>query len=262
MTDFSGVDSRLKWARSRRKALERSMNYYQKHHPHYWRPKIADDRMSWTLSVAIDKTPPVTEWGLWFAEIIHDLRSVLDNIVWVIAHAHGVPTRPNRLEFPIVSDSTKWAQASGKISEVPDHAKTYIESIQPFKTGQENSVIRGALRLLNELDIQNKHHAPVIAGVSGPQTVRNEWKIVYKEDPSPSEVSTVKVSPFKFEDGWVVWHQTVPKPIKKVEYGKFDIEAYFVVSNEQGRQFPVLGCIDVMLESCNQVVERLKALDE
>lgn len=46
--------------------------------------------MGWGLILRISEQPPLDEWGLIFGEAVHQLRSMLDNIVVNIGRVSGI----------------------------------------------------------------------------------------------------------------------------------------------------------------------------
>lgn len=257
MLDFTSLEQRYKWAKTRTIFLDRSVKLYKKHYPVQTKAEIAEDRMSWTLKTAIRKRPPVVEWGLWHASIVHDLRSMLDNAVWQIAHKGQVPVKPKVLEFPILTESDKWPHASQKIAELPEAYRRCIEGLQPFNRSPGDP-IGDALKFLHQLDIQNKHHLPVVTTVSNRQEFMNDYKIDYREDPDPGATTTLRFFRFEYEDGRTLLHQDVPKPIARVTGSKITFTAHFVIIDELGNEIPLLGSLRFMLAGCELVLKELK----
>lgn len=258
MTNFSSIDSRYKWAKLQRKNLELSVKAYSRNYPYQWKAEIAKDRLSWRIVILIKKNRPFTDWAYRHANIVHDLRSLLDNAVWLIAHENNTPARPKDLEFPIVVDRTKWLSASNKVAQLPENYRKIIESVQPFER-DPNDPIGSTLKLVHELDIQNKHHAPIVTGVSDLQELQNNFQIIYKSELEPNDTVDVTPSAFKFENNHVVWQQTAPKLIDTVR-GHLVINAHFVIQNESGHQYPLIGSLDHMLAGCKKVMENLASV--
>ncbi|HKX24509.1 MAG TPA: hypothetical protein VJM46_04675 [Candidatus Saccharimonadales bacterium] len=256
MVDFKSIEIRLRWVIKRRNLLDRSMRRYKKLNPLRWRAVVAEDRMSYSLITTAIKQPPFDEWALWHAGIVHDLRSILDNAVWVMAHASGAPTKPTKLEFPIVTDPTKWKEASKKIVDLNETARKAIEKLQPFNLPL-NDPVGSTLRILNQLDIQNKHHAPIITAVSDKQQFKNERKIIYKVQPESHEETRIKLFPIEFREGSVVLQELTPKPIEKVEQGNFTGSSHFVIRNENGAEYPIIGSIDHLIKGVQLTLNAL-----
>lgn len=260
MINLTNIEERYRWAKLRRNSLSRSLDLYKKRHPLILKAKVSDDRMSWDLEIVIDKDPPLLKWALWHAGIVHDIRSILDNLVWELAHDGAAPSFPSRIAFPVIIEETKWAKEGlSRIGELPDIYQTRIENIQPFKCAPNDSVA-GALRLVHTLDIQNKHHTPIIIAMSNQREIINSRRIIYKVDPDANDVTQVTLPTFKYENGATIWHETVPKPIEKV-VGNFRINAHFVLQDEYNNQYPLIGSLDYMLSGIRDIVNHVTGVN-
>ena len=82
-------------------------------------------------------TTPVApfEWSIRIGEILYNLRSALDHIVWQLVLANGEkPSRGN--EFPVVNTPEAWPSLSRrKLEGVQDGAKEAIRRLQPCTGG-------------------------------------------------------------------------------------------------------------------------------
>ena len=90
-------------------------------------------------------------------DIVHNLRSSLDYIVWELANP---AKRHNRLQFPICDAPEAYGAkaAQVQIKGLDDYDKALIESFQPFK-----SVDKGRyLSLLRDLSNFEKHKAALL----------------------------------------------------------------------------------------------------
>lgn len=120
---------------------------------------IGEDRLSWWVESRIDNwPPPLTHWALVAGDAIHNLRSVLDVLVWCLADT-GSLTDPQRkaLQFPIVTDPAKWeADGPRRLRSVPEPYLTRIRDGQPCWLDQAQRDLHG-LSLIHDLDIQDKH---------------------------------------------------------------------------------------------------------
>ena len=98
------------------------------------------------------------EWSVTIGEIVHNLRSALDHLVWQLVRDNGgQPSEANM--FPIVSLANRdaWERISkNKLKGVPDAMKERIKRIQPFAVlGAPYDVT--ALSRLNHLSNVDKH---------------------------------------------------------------------------------------------------------
>ena len=97
------------------------------------------------------------EWSVTIGEIVHNLRSALDHLVWQLVRDNGnQPSEAN--SFPIVSLANRddWERISkNKLKGVSDEMKERIRRIQPFAVGARYDVT--ALSRLNHLSNVDRH---------------------------------------------------------------------------------------------------------
>lgn len=106
----------------------------------------------------VRETPPM--WSVQIGEIVHNLRSALDHMVYEIAAGNNHGRVPSGTEFPIFIDegrfrSTKRGGGLYKIRGLPAQAIASIEEIQPFQ--REQAPDRHRLWVLQELSNWDKH---------------------------------------------------------------------------------------------------------
>jgi hypothetical protein len=116
--------------------------------------------------------PPSARWGVFVGEIVHNLRSALDHIVWQLALLKTKTESPHKgTSFPIFTVDNSWSQGmiDASLKDVPDDAKQVIKTFQPYNAG--DAAESHALWILHSLWNTDKH-----------QTVQAlpfalEWKI-------------------------------------------------------------------------------------
>lgn len=134
---------------------------------------FATDECGWTtVAVAADMDPPPLTLGVLFGELMHNLRSTLDNLVFDLA---GQPkgNKRGQTSFPIADSEDDYlvARREGEASMrerclegVPDPMKDAIDALQPFNPlddfllaswGTERD--RHPLQLLRVLSNADKH---------------------------------------------------------------------------------------------------------
>ncbi len=116
-------------------------------------------------------------WGAIIGEIVHDLRSALEQLVWQLVLLNGGQPRkshtfPIRVKEPAegfaVEMRRKWTDKSGRVCYGPlfgvnDDALTLIESCQPYK-GSNGAL----LRQLHEMWNTDKHKTLIPTTLWGP----------------------------------------------------------------------------------------------
>ena len=161
---FELVDRRLKHADNQINALEHAYRGFLpklKDHRIVVKPNAisgaqeAKIRFSWSVP---------DSWGLMVGEIMHHLRSILDNAVWQLVLANnGVPNQST--EYPIAKD-TEWftTRAPKKLRGVSAEAYALIEKLQPYSR-PDIPYSQHPLWLIHELDIIDKHQVVHVAAV-------------------------------------------------------------------------------------------------
>ncbi|HET6683285.1 MAG TPA: hypothetical protein VFG75_06280 [Gaiella sp.] len=111
---------------------------------------------------------PNREWGVLVGEVVHNLRSALDQAVYA---ASVSPSRDN--EFPVCRDPDDWDRRSSKLLKgVPPSAVKIIRSAQPFR---QRDVERHEFLLLHGMWNHDKHRllhtTALVVGEPRPQVV-------------------------------------------------------------------------------------------
>ncbi len=108
------------------------------------------------------RRPPV-EWSIIVGEILYNLRSALDHLVWQLVLANGQnPGRHN--EFPIVLNHESWGQTRGRaLKGVSQRHEAMIGFLQPYNAGIGIQFDIGMLKVLNDLGNKEKHRHLVLA---------------------------------------------------------------------------------------------------
>ena len=117
------------------------------------RPDIGDK-----IWVFRGETPIVPiEYSVRLGEVIYNLRSALDQLVWQLVHAnYKAPGRHN--EFPILDDKSRFNEAvKSKLKGVSQESSDKIKEMQPFCENDEWS----ALKTLHSLCNIDKHRSVI-----------------------------------------------------------------------------------------------------
>jgi hypothetical protein len=120
--------------------------------PYRWSIERNTDHRKWALVLrAVKKHPDI--WAVHVGEILHNLRSALDHLVY---EASDPALRNKRTEFPIFNDEAEFIRvAAPKIKGLNAATRAFVESNQPF-TNKDTSIIH-YLWLLYELSNTDKH---------------------------------------------------------------------------------------------------------
>lgn len=153
---------KLKRAREQTEALDGEIRAYIKGNPYNplvnFNPKTRELR----ASVSVTKEPEPM-WGVIAGEVIHDLRSALDHLVFELA---GRPTATNiKTQFPIFETEPGFDGRGVKqfLHGVPAEAVSLIRNEQPFKTRQD---LKAKLPLwhIHQLSNADKHRTLNLIG--------------------------------------------------------------------------------------------------
>jgi len=103
-------------------------------------------------------------WSVRTGEVLYNLRSALDHLVWQLVLANG--QRPNRNnQFPIVNDASEWNNSCRRrLNGISDRSKQTIKHLQPFNPTLVLRTDSGVcpfdaqtFRILRELSNIDKH---------------------------------------------------------------------------------------------------------
>lgn len=100
-------------------------------YPRIFKTNVDFERGNGSVFVAEDvQLPPA--FGIIFGDIMHNLHSALDNLVFALGKIAGRPTRESR--FPIVNHENEWftADVLAGLHAVRPHDRALIEAHQPF----------------------------------------------------------------------------------------------------------------------------------
>ena len=177
MKDFLGINAKIDRARRQIETLEVDVENF-----------CADIRRSivhetdrnageqkWVFRDATPK--PRIEWSILAGEILYNLRSALDHLVWQLVLANGMdPTRAN--QFPILNDEAAWTsdRTAQFLQGVADKDKETIRHLQPFNPFLQlwdngecrpfNAQVFGTLQQLCNVD-KHRHLNLILVGTAG-----------------------------------------------------------------------------------------------
>jgi hypothetical protein len=238
------------------------------------------------LRLRIVKKPRLDVWAAVAGDVVHNLRSALDHVVWelTIRNRGTKPAYPltsdwKRIEFPIFrlkrdfhgapseSGTNPFPYGSGlyKIRGVDPRLHALFDCLQPFHDGPRRD--RNTLQILHELDIIDKHrHIPVLASVVAPEEIE-----IFPDRVLPAFASAIRIDvvevfkPGPFQDG---------TPLAGFsQSGKFQVSSYalpmhvepklsFDVQLEKGRPTmgePLLPTLGRMIKRVEEIIDLFEA---
>ena len=125
--------------------------------------EVSDDgsKQVWIYRGVTPNAP--IEWSIMLGEILYNLRSALDHLVWQLVLANGqTPGRHN--EFPIAVDDQTWLQEKSRaLKGTSSRHEAMIGHLQPYTGGINLPFDVSMLKVLNDLNNIEKHRHLILA---------------------------------------------------------------------------------------------------
>src|SRR5437667_1155830 len=132
---LTGIDEKIKRSNEHIRNLDAEITTYLDGADHTLTATVKYDASKgghvrdWVVSGS--KLPP--RLSVIIGEVVHQLRSSLDHLVWQLVIANDTEKTTNDLEFPVLWESSKYpARARRKIKGVSSTAAKRIEALQPY----------------------------------------------------------------------------------------------------------------------------------
>lgn len=211
--------SRVEFAAKRGNEFSTEVRKWGEDHPVSLAGEIADDRLSYKIVLNFSQQPNLDDWGRTFGDAMHNLRSVLNNMVAEIAQAEGATKEQIKsVQFPVALSAKQWRSEKRRIQVLPPEVQTAIEKIQPF-TEMPQSPEQHPLAVLSALSNQDKHRLELTPAIEPLQLAHNT-SIEFEEVPDPSVLQQVMnrmIIDGRFQDGVeVIKHDTAPYRIERL----------------------------------------------
>ncbi|MCH7620453.1 MAG: hypothetical protein IH870_00985, partial [Chloroflexi bacterium] len=149
---------RLKRADHHLKELDRKIGDFIDRKPYRMTRQINPQQTHYIYRTQLHRQPPAT-WSVIVGDIIHNLRSALDNMVYSLC------TRPSRdTAFPLFANANV-GTFNRMTAHVPENAITDIKALQPYNYGEELAARHPltALRVLSNADKHKTIHLSYIS---------------------------------------------------------------------------------------------------
>ncbi len=152
----------------------------------------------------VHQNPPL-HLGVIAGDCIHNLRAVMDNLVWGLGQARPsgeLNAKPEKLFFPVHQTQREYDDALNRkdliaIKCFPQGAQDLIESLQPFN----GTPLSHRIGVLHKLWNDDKHKSPALMGGAG-RGIRQTFGLQ-----QPASLS----AGLYIQNGLVVGYGTVPK---------------------------------------------------
>ena len=123
-----------------------------------------DDEQVWIFRNETPEAP--VRWSILIGEILYDLRSALDHLVWqLVLNNEQTPGRHNA--FPITTDPQNWKQEKARtLKGVSQRHRAMISCLQPFTGGINLPFDVSRLKVLDDLSNIEKHRHLVVTVIA------------------------------------------------------------------------------------------------
>ncbi len=168
---FAGIRLKLSRAWNQINGLKPDVEAFLENDPAPYVPRVNFNGQTHVLTVSVHiQKAPDPMWGVRIGEIIHNLRSALDHLIWelVILNTRQPPPIGNKNQFPIFEYEVGFSDRGIKqfLRGVSPAAIALIKSEQPFP-GDKGGTGEGAkspLWHLKELSDVDKHRTLHVTG--------------------------------------------------------------------------------------------------
>jgi hypothetical protein len=181
--------AKVEWAKARINTLEAGIKdfigpdtYNIESYPDL---NVAKNRLEIVVTGEALVDPPNDIFGPAIGEIVHQLRSSLDNLVWTLSDNHSTAPpppkfrmeRPWRLvRFPVTFEPSEWGGAVGRdLAKVDPALHTIFKELQPWFTHPSVPEFSD-ICCLEQLWNTDKHrHLSLVSSFVGLDTVLSRW---------------------------------------------------------------------------------------
>lgn len=109
------------------------------------------------IYLQVNDFPPDEVWGPIIGDAVHNLRSALDHLAWMLATERARREKPRQIEFPItLGDPATGGRFTEKLNHLRSGTHAIIDRVQPYKTFEGP---QHPLWLLQALWNTDKHRA-------------------------------------------------------------------------------------------------------
>lgn len=208
-----------------------------------------------SLVVEIKSPPPLDRWALIAGDCIHNLRSVLDHLIYAVAvreSGSSPPPNAKNLQFPIADTPQGFAGQKRRIASLSGKVQARIEGSQPYHRPHPD--LPPLLALLSEFDNSDKHRLLHVAFAN----VGSGKFSFTTVGLAPIMPSSFGYHPGPIESGAEFAWFTMEPPKRDVDY---HYEATFVVSvahaaGPSGRTVGELGyLLEILIAEVRRIVD-------
>ena len=164
--DLVGIHAKLLRAEHQLKQITNEANWLCSDVQHGVVREVREDidKQVWVYRGETPNAP--ISWSVIFGEILYNLRSALDHLVWQLVLANGqTPGRHNA--FPITNDAQGWEKTKDNLlNGVSSRHKSMIGYLQPYTGGINLPFDVSKFKLLDNLSNIEKHRYLIVAFIA------------------------------------------------------------------------------------------------
>lgn len=176
MSDLpQGIQAKITRAREHLGVLDELIGAYVGRKPYEFAAEV-DANSEMRTFLTVHELPPDELWGPIIGDAVHNLRSALDHLAWLLALPSARRDTPRGIEFPIYLDdpatNPKVRRAlRKKLACLRPDSHALVDAAQPYKRGDSHH----PLWLLQALWNTDKHRSMHVTGIlfARPETERH-----------------------------------------------------------------------------------------
>jgi hypothetical protein len=160
--DLSDVRLKLDWAAKHIETFRQTIESFQERNPPPFGFRAeehpqTDGSVEHELYAIVREQPP-RELALIIGDVVHNVRSALDHLVYALSSRKA--QRSGNTQFPIFTDECRFkVKGVPMIESIKGPERTLIENVQPFAASDQPK--NDPLAILNRLSNLDKHRLPV-----------------------------------------------------------------------------------------------------
>ena len=229
------------------------------------KPEPGRDRSVAKYVLHVNKKPNLDKLGLSFGELIHHLRSALDNLVVTLAlhldqNLSQKDLKP--LSFIIAATESEWNSSKNKVKSLPQTYIDEIKRVQPFNGfGTFKDRSDNLLVLMRDLDNQDKHYFQIVPSTNQLSGGFN-LSLEFEDDAAAERAGPPRmiIRDIKFEDNTNLFDIEVNEPIKDI-VGKYNVEAELIVESN-GIRYNAVSILLQLVSVVQVIVDCIQAIED
>jgi hypothetical protein len=159
--DLTSVRAKLARSQEHAQTVEDEIRAWMDRHPYGLTKEVNADHTRYSLILRENEPAPLRRWTLGIADAFHNLRTVLDYLVYEVAivdsGSKNPPPHDRCLQFPISDTPDDFSDAVRRrlLGEISAPVRATFELMQPYN--RPHPTLPPLLRILRELNNTDKH---------------------------------------------------------------------------------------------------------